>query len=130
MYCFLTYKQILTQEHDKAVLSIIRANVEDYDELNSPEDEDDDDDEEDDDKVQQQHHTRRKCSTGSPLKIGDHLVLGSSQKSTSIADLAASDLAFSELNIHLTNCLRHMAVKTPNGQDIKIRPNDKVCTVM
>ena len=77
--------QILTREHDKAVIDIIRANVDDYDEV----EEDDDDDEEDDKKVKARPHRQGGQLYARPMTVDGHLVLGAPQKVTTIAQLAA-----------------------------------------
>ncbi|EPT01467.1 hypothetical protein FOMPIDRAFT_1120536, partial [Fomitopsis schrenkii] len=105
--------QILTREHDKAVIGIIRANVDDYDEYNNmeAEEEDDDDDEEDDERIQARPH---------------HLVLGSPQKPTSIEALGVSNPVCKDLHTLLNNYFQELGITTPDGQNISVTPRDQV----
>ncbi|EPS99113.1 hypothetical protein FOMPIDRAFT_12620, partial [Fomitopsis schrenkii] len=103
--------QILTREHNRAVIDIIRANVDDYDELNNLEAEEDDDDEEDDEKVKALPH---------------HLVLGSPQKPATIQQLGAANPLCKDLHILLNTYFEDMDIRTSGGQSIQITPSDQI----
>ncbi|EPS96046.1 hypothetical protein FOMPIDRAFT_1131204 [Fomitopsis schrenkii] len=94
--------QILTREHDKAVIDIIRANI----------------------KALPRARPRR--IDEKPLKIGDHLVLGSPQKSTSIEQLAASNPICKDLHVLLNNYFEEVQVRTSKGQKVNVTPKDQI----
>ncbi|KAH9921770.1 uncharacterized protein B0H18DRAFT_1086042 [Fomitopsis serialis] len=119
--------QILTADHDTAVARIIRANIEDYDELNnldgSEEDADEDDIDQDSGPTPPQV---QKSKAKSNLAFGDNLILGAPQKPTTIADFTASNEIYKDLLADLAALLKYMDYKTPEGNDIQVTPQDEV----
>ena len=116
--------QILTQEHDVAVMNIIRANVDDYDELNDSAEEEEDDDDEDDELVEKNPRVQR--NPGGPISIGDHIVFGAPQKPVSLADLASSSQVCKDLQTLLNYYFEDMGIKTSDGHIVEVTPQHKV----
>ena len=121
--------QILTRDHDKAVIDIIRANVDDYDEYNNLGEESDDDDEEDDAKIQARPRGRPRKVYERPLKVGDHLVLGSPQNSVSIERAGISNPICDSLHILLNNYFEEVDIRTSAGKRVKVTPQDQVSSI-
>lgn len=91
-----------------------------------PEEEEEDDDEEDDEKVKARPRARPRRIYEKPLKINEHLVLGSPQGNISIEKLGTLKPACKDLHVLLNDYFREVEITTADGQEINITPKDKV----
>ena len=93
------------------------------------EDDDEDDDEEDDAKIQACPQGRPRRIYERPLKIEDHLALGSPQNSVSIEKAGISNSICDSLHILLNNYFEEVDIKTSAGKRIKVTPQDQVSSI-
>ena len=122
----------MTQEHDSAVLQLIRADIDDYDafktwnEANADEqDEDNSGDAEQNNATQSKVHHSLPQRIGQRLKFGDH-VFGAPEKAISIGQLEEFDPVAKVIPKGLTELLEAMSIKNAQGEDIDVQSTDNV----
>ncbi|KAH9828716.1 uncharacterized protein C8Q71DRAFT_799953 [Rhodofomes roseus] len=111
--------QILTAEHDLAVMQIMRANIEDYDAYKNEEEEDEEYDADNKPII-------KKKGPSSRLSFDKRIFLGAPEKPITIAELATSDSVAKDLHLQLNDLLEHVGPKSKDGENIKVGPHDQI----
>lgn len=122
----------MTQEHDSAVLQLIRADIDDYDAFKNwnaadadEQDEDNSGDAEQDNGTQSQVYHSLPQRMGQRLKFGDH-IFGAPEKAMSIGQLEGIDPVAKVIPEGLTELLKAMSIKNVQGEDINVQSTDNV----
>ncbi|KAH9844247.1 uncharacterized protein C8Q71DRAFT_826723 [Rhodofomes roseus] len=108
--------QLLTAEHDLAVMQIIRANIEDYDAFHTGVEEEDDEDDPDDNST-----SARRTSTR--VIFDDRISFGAPEKPKPLAELQNHVM---DLHKDVTTVLDVLEIRSRNGDKISVGPHDEV----
>ncbi|TFY65027.1 hypothetical protein EVJ58_g2245 [Rhodofomes roseus] len=108
--------QLLTAEHDLAVMQIIRANIEDYDTFHNGVEEEDDEDDPDDNST-----SARRTSTR--VIFDDRISFGAPEKPKPLAELQSHVM---DLHKDVTTVLDVLQIRSRNGDKISVGPHDEV----